>query len=355
MNRQPPVSTRNITHFPFRFMGAEINYLRITLSAILLLIPASCSGAPASLSPADPRSPLILELRIPLPNVRGRIDHLAVDPAGRRLFVAEVANGSVDEVDVARGQHARRIVGLRKPQGLAYLAPLDELVAACGDGSVRFYDGHSLQLKAQIHLGGDADNIRIDPRTGHVVIGFGSGALAIIDPLAHRLIATLPLGSHPESFRLDDARAFVNLPDAGVIALADIDRKALLARWPTDGRRLNFPMALDPDAHVLAIAYRFPTRLELRDMSTGRVVLVRQTCGDADDLFFDRAAKAFYVICGSGGIDMASTGKDSKAVVIISARGARTGLLVPEWGRLFVAAPSRNGMAASILVFRRAH
>src|SRR5256885_10463488 len=44
--------------------------------------------------------PLVLESKIPLGDVKGRIDHLAVDAARQRLYVAELGNDSVGVLDV---------------------------------------------------------------------------------------------------------------------------------------------------------------------------------------------------------------------------------------------------------------
>ena len=43
---------------------------------------------------------LLLERKIPLGEVRGRIDHLAVDLKRNRLFVAELENDTVAVVDL---------------------------------------------------------------------------------------------------------------------------------------------------------------------------------------------------------------------------------------------------------------
>src|SRR6187200_510043 len=55
-------------------------------------------------------SPSLLFFRliqtIPIPNVNGRIDHLAIDIRGQKLFVAELKNNSLDIVDL---KAARRI------------------------------------------------------------------------------------------------------------------------------------------------------------------------------------------------------------------------------------------------------
>jgi hypothetical protein len=75
---------------------------------------------------------------IPLAGVRGRIDHLAVDPARHRLFVAEVGNDTLDVVDLAAGKAIRRIGGLAAPQGVGYSPRADIVaIANAGDGSVQ--------------------------------------------------------------------------------------------------------------------------------------------------------------------------------------------------------------------------
>ena len=108
--------------------------LWVGVTALTLLSPVEFGHA----AQGQARVQLKLERTIPLPNVKGRIDHLAVDVPRQRLFVAELGNGSVDAVDLSSGQ-TRRIGGLKEPQGLAYLADRNELVVASGgDGTVRF-------------------------------------------------------------------------------------------------------------------------------------------------------------------------------------------------------------------------
>lgn len=161
-----------------------------------------CRGAARHNRPI--RTPLlVLERTISLPDTRGRIDHLAVDLADHRLFVAEIANGTVDEVDLEAGKVIGRIAGLGEPQGVAWLPATHELVVACGDGSVRFYDTE-LHERARIALEDDADNVRVDPRNGHVIVGYGKGGLATIDPVRHTVLARLALPGHPEGFGCPD-------------------------------------------------------------------------------------------------------------------------------------------------------
>jgi hypothetical protein len=48
---------------------------------------------------------------IALPNVSGRIDHLAFDAARNHLFVAVLGNETVEVVDTAKGAHLTPIRG----------------------------------------------------------------------------------------------------------------------------------------------------------------------------------------------------------------------------------------------------
>ena len=129
----------------------------------------------SSAQPAEPGKPLVLERTIRLDGVAGRIDHMAVDLGRKRLLVAELGNDSVDVVDLASGKAIHRITGLKEPQGVAYLPGPDLIVvASAGDGSVRLFKGADAVPDGVVDLGDDADNVRVDPSTGHVKIGRAS-------------------------------------------------------------------------------------------------------------------------------------------------------------------------------------
>jgi len=180
------------------------------------------SGRP--IAQTDHSAALQLEAKIPLGEVRGRIDHLAIDLARQRVFVAELGNDTVSIVDLKKREVIQRISGLREPQGLAYVPATDALyVANTGDGSVRVFAGSDYAPAGRIDLGENADNIRVDSADGQIVVGYGSGGLAAIDARTLQRIADVPLPVHPEGFQLDlaSSQVFVNLPKAHAIAAAD--------------------------------------------------------------------------------------------------------------------------------------
>lgn len=313
----------------------------VVVGALSLMLPA-CSGAQST----DPQAPLVLEQKIELPDTKGRIDHLAIDFPDHRLFVAEVANGSVDVVDLKAGKVVGRIAGLSEPQGVAWLPAQRELVVASGDGSVRFYAADRREI-ARINLGDDADNVRVDPRNGHVIVGYGKGGLATIDAVGHRVLTRLKLPGHPEGFRLAGSRAYINIPGNGSVIAADIDQGRQLARWPTGIHRLNFPMAIEPNGQSITIAYRLPAALAKIDTSSGETTALNSACGDADDVFL--VGDRVLLICGAGHVDVMDGNGGRERIE--TAGGARTGLFVPELDRLLVAVPSR-GRPAAIWAFK---
>jgi hypothetical protein len=308
--------------------------------------------------PAQAAEPLVLERTIPLHAVRGRIDHMAIDLPRKRLIVAELGNDSVDVIDIDAGVPLHRIVGLREPQGVGYAERADAiLIANAGDGSVRLFYAKDFSPAGSVSLRDDADNVRIDPRNGLAVIGYGSGGLALIDPAAHAKVADIPLPAHPEAFRIDPTtgRAYVNIPDARQIAVVDLDARRAVATWPTRDVRANFPMALDPSQSLIASVFRSPPVLLLLDSATGAERQRLPTCGDADDVFFDPRRARIYVSCGAGEVAVLEhrTGEWRWLDPVRTASGARTSLFVPELDRLFVAERAGIlGSEAAIRVYR---
>jgi DNA-binding beta-propeller fold protein YncE len=300
--------------------------------------------------------PLVRMGTIALPDTSGRIDHMAVDLPRKRLFVAELGNGSVDVIDLASGKIIHRIAKLDEPQGVAYVAKTDRLaVASGGDGTLRFYDGSNYAPRGVLKLGDDADNIRLGPGEDEITVGYGSGALAIVDTATAQKIDKIALAAHPESFQLlpKAHRAFVNVPDADEIAIIDLERAKQIGRWSPRGLSSNFPMAFG-SGNIVAVVFRGQSKLVTFDASSGDVVTIADTCGDADDIFFDTRRQRFYVSCGAGFIDVFKAGGLSRVGHIATARGARTSLYVPKLDRFYVAARACPLLCsgASILIYR---
>src|SRR5229473_1957280 len=113
-----------------------------TIVTVLAAVVALTNTAGPASAQSNDAAPLELETKIPLGDVRGRIDHMAVDVKRQRLFVAELGNNSVGIVDLPNRKLIHRITGLKEPQGVGYEPTTDMLyVANAGDGSVRLFEG----------------------------------------------------------------------------------------------------------------------------------------------------------------------------------------------------------------------
>ena len=201
-----------------------------------------------STAPAFSQS-LTLTRTIDLPLVTGRIDHLDIDLDGNRLFIAALAAGSLEVIDLAAGQRIARFMPLSEPQGVAYVPARHRIVVASGGtGRVDAYESAPLAVAGIDHLD-DADNVRLDARSERLVVGYGR-ALAILDPQTLAVIQRIELPGHPEAFELEPSgrRLFVNVPSAGQVVVVDRQSGTITSTWLVAGAAGNFPMALDAAA-----------------------------------------------------------------------------------------------------------
>jgi DNA-binding beta-propeller fold protein YncE len=321
-------------------------------SVFLVFLPLVCLCAMVL-----PAQPLRLETTIPLPNVNGRIDHLSADVAGKRLFVSALGNNSVEVVDLSSGKILHSIRGLKEPQGVFFWPEMNRLYVANGvDGHVRVYDGRSFEPIHEYDLSGDADNIRFDPAAKEVFVGYGSGALGVLNVELKSNAGETMLDEHPEGFQLEKQgpRVFINVPKAENVTVIDRRTRSVKAKWPVTGAKLNYPMALDEVNRRLFIGCRKPAKMLVLDTADGKEIANIDITGDTDDLFYDASLKRIYVSGGAGSISVIEQ-KDADHYNVIAtiptAEGARTSLLVPELKRLYVARPHRGKQAAGLMVF----
>lgn len=327
------------------------------IAAVLVGVMALASTAGQAPAQSADSGPLQLETKIPLGEVRGRIDHMAVDLKRQRLFVAELGNDSVGIVDLPTRKLIRRIPGLKEPQGVGYEPTTDMLyVANAGDGSVRSFEGSDYKTTGRIDLGSDADNIRVDAAATRIFVGYGSGALAVIDPSTRSKVGDILLEAHPESFQIDPdtSQIFVNVPDSRGIAVIDRVSQKQVGKWSLADRGANFPMALDHVHRQILVIFRAPAELGVFSMTDGKPIATTETCGDADDLFIDAKRSRVYVSCGDGFLDVleAKEGSYRRIARIPTVSGARTSLFVPEMDRLLIAVRASSGEPAAIWIFR---
>src|SRR5207253_2630272 len=100
---------------------------KITVMRIKLVSLVAVAAVLLSRSPIEAQEALLLEGKIQLGNIRGRLDHMAVDLVRHRLFVAQLENDSVGVIDFETREIVHVITDAKRPQGLGYARSADTL------------------------------------------------------------------------------------------------------------------------------------------------------------------------------------------------------------------------------------
>jgi YVTN family beta-propeller protein len=321
------------------------------------LFLAAATIALVALQIASGQTPLTLVGTIDLPGVEGRIDHLAVDTAARRLYVAALGNDTVEVLDLKSSSHIKTVPGFREPQGIVVVPEANLVAVANGHGEgVQFIDTGDYRPTRAVKLGDDSDNVRYDVAAKRLFVGFGSGALAAVSPADGKVLAEVKLSGHPESFQLERSGTlvFVNVPTAAQIAVVDRTAMKVVATWPVVSARSNFPMALDEPNHRLFIGCRRPAKVLMYDTTTGRESGSLDIVGDTDDLFYDAVRKRLYLTGGEGFLDVfqeQDANRFTRIAHVATAAGARTSAFASEEARLYLAVPHRGNQKAEIRIY----
>jgi DNA-binding beta-propeller fold protein YncE len=329
------------------------------LAGLVVLCADSARSSPTEQQARD-ISPLQLEEEIPVPNVAGRLDHFTADAKRKRLFVSALGNNTLEVIDVFSGRVIHTVQGLSEPQGPLYVPDFDKLyVANAGDGKVNVYDGASYALRKSIEVGEDPDNMRYDPRSKKVFVGFGEedGGIATIDPATDERVGEIfKTGGHPESFQVEVSgeHIFVNVPDADNV-VESIDRKTgAVTKWPLKGLRGNYAMALDEEDHRLFTITRKTPMMVVLDTETGKEIARLRAAGECDDAFFDASRKRVYAIGGEGFISVVQqTDPDHYSLIqdVPSTIGVRTGFWFAKRDRFYVGVPAKGNEPAEIWTY----
>jgi DNA-binding beta-propeller fold protein YncE len=313
------------------------------------------------------KQPLRLVQTIPLPNVKGRLDHMDVDVRGKRLFVAGLENGTFEVVDLKAGKWVRSIPGFKKAQGALFVPELNKLFLASGDdGMLRVFRGDTLDLLDSIHLEPGPNRVVYEPNSKLVYVGYGGkdagkdyGEVGIIDVQNDKVVGDIKVVAHPSELLLDKAgkSLFVFVSIASKIQVIDTSKRELLFTWPVTSQR-NGDGAFDESTSRLFIGTRTPAEMVVMDSKSGREVAHLPTPEGMDGVYFDAARKRVYV---SGGRDLQIGSvyvyqqKDPDHYETIgkvpTREGAGTSFWSPALDRYYVAAEATDKEQAAILVY----
>src|SRR4051812_33009098 len=251
---------------------------------------------------------------VPLPRVSGRFDHFAIDAEGQRLFVAALGNNTLEVISVSKKERLTSISGLHKPTGAVFVPAKNQIgVAAGGDGVFKIFSGQDYKPIATVAGLDDADNVRLEPKKkANVFVGYGDGALAIIDVNTWKKTGDIKIGGHPESFQLENSGEdiYINVPGVKEVVVADRQKGRVRATFPMTKFKSNFPMAIDETNNRVFIGCRTTPRLVVLDKEKGHELANVEISSDTDDLFYDAKRQWVYISCGEGFIDVVSAAPD---------------------------------------------
>ena len=315
---------------------------RLFPAAVLLLAASFVQRSSAEKAPL-----LKLVQTVPIPASRGPVRPLCGGPARASDSSWPPWETTPGGPRPGAGKVLRQVRGMHEPQGVAYAPDLHRLFVGNGEtGTCEALDGRSFMPVHREQGLDDADNVRYDAAAHQIYVGYGGGALAVLDARSGRRLGEIRLKGHPESFQLERSgpRIFVNVPQAGHVAVVDRKKRAVVAAWPLTGAGANFPMALDEEPPA---PRRLPAagRLLVFDTTSGKQVATAEIAGDTDDLWYDATRKLVYAACGEGAISVLRQ-RDADhyepAARITTAPGARTAFFAPELERFYLAVPHRG-------------
>jgi YVTN family beta-propeller protein len=290
-----------------------------------------------------------LEKTIALQGAPGRIDHMAIDHAHGRLFVANLSNSTLDVVDLKSGKLIKQVPDQKKIQGVAYVPDLDRIFVGSGESDAcNVFDGKDYKQLKSIKLP-DADNVRYHAATRSVYVAHAEQALSVIDAKTLAVKATIKLPGSPEAFQLETKRPrlYLNaMPDQLVVI--DTDKNTVLRSHPLKLARRAYPMALDEANHRVFIGCRDKAAVLVMDSESGNPITSVAIPADIDDLFYDARRKRLYASCGEGFLAvLRQRDADSYELLekITTAKLARTCFFDPTSDRLYLGVPRQEGQA----------
>jgi hypothetical protein len=317
---------------------------------------------------------------IPLPGVSGRLDHMAVDLEKKRLFVAAVANGTLEVLDLEAEKVINSIPGIKDTQDALFLGgQFNKLYVSSLDGTLRIFQGETFRLIQALKIEPDPNRLLYDPATDLIYFGYGGqnagfdayGRVGIMQAkrgapsdqfVADMIAPTYRPGHLAEMAMEDDGTLLICDSRADLIFQFDTRKRELIKSWPAHGDGAG-DIALDRVRHRLFVGTRIPAEMTVYDSLSGKEIVSFPGPETMDGIHYDADLKRIYMSGGRWyGTPDASPGwvyvyqqKDPDHYELVSKvrtrPGSGTSLFVPQLKRLYVASQAIGDQKASILVF----
>jgi len=299
-----------------------------------------------------------------MPGLQNHFDHLTADLKNDRLFVVPEDNKSVEVYGLHSGKFIHSIKGIGVGHSVVYRPDINRIFVTDGtDGDLKIFDGTSYALLKKVPIRADADATGYDPVTHDLYIANGGldaklnyGFLTIVNTDTGEKVGEIKIESNRlEAMTLEKSgpRLFLNMTEKNAIGVIDRKKNAVVAVWPATGGHINAAVAIDEEHHRLFVACR-DGKLVVMNSDTGKVLQVLPIATGVDDMVYDPASKRIYVACGEGFVNVyGEKTPDSYVALGKIATGplGKTGLLIPELHRYYVAVPPHGNTSAVVLAY----
>jgi DNA-binding beta-propeller fold protein YncE len=296
--------------------------------------------------------------------VKGHFDHFGVDLKHNRLFATAEDYHAVLVFDLVTLKSVAEIPAIGKPHAILYRDDLDRVYVTDGEaGALKIFNGASYQSAGSIPMAKDADSMGYDITSQRLyVVNGGKDAgqkysmLSVIDTTGGQKITDIRIdGETLEAMALDvfRPRLYLNNRANNRIEVVDRWKNAVIASWPVKLGSDNVAMALDEAHQRLFVGCR-SGQIVIFDTNTGKELQAAPIVKGVDDITYDPGSKRIYAI-GGGTIDiLEQMDADHYRTLGSVAAGAdaKTGRLIPQINRYFVAVPQTGAARASIEVFQ---
>lgn len=315
---------------------------------------------------AQEKTPLKLVATIPLPGLKdGDFDHFATDVDGHRLFLTAEENDKVEVLDTNSNQRIHTMQDIKAPHAILFRKDLKKLFVVEGDASaVKVYDSETYKPLGEVKVAIDADSIAYDPATSYLYVVNGGreahtpySLISVIDTNNSKKLRDIKiLSNHLEAVVLEKSgpRMFLNITGKDAVGVMDRNKSVLSATWPLPpGDKLNVAMAFDEPNHRLFVVTRNPGKLVVLNSDNGKVIADLPAVGLVDDAVYDAQHKRLY-LAGDQFLDVFEQKDPDHYALLAKIPGAfraKTGILVPELNRYYLAVPHHEGKEAEVRVY----
>ncbi|MDB5307598.1 MAG: hypothetical protein JWO38_1800 [Gemmataceae bacterium] len=292
---------------------------------------------------AGPDAPLALGKTIPLKGVDGKLDHLAVDVKGERLFVANKPNNTLDVIDLKTGTLVKQIADQGKVSGVAFVPDLDMVYVGNGAGVCNGFSGGDYKLVFSTKAPG-ADNVHYHPGSKLVYVAHGE-TLSALDAKTGEVKGSVKLPGAAHGFVIDEkaGKAFVVLTKPGAVGVVDLARSEVTQTFPLTLSDVGSPIAHDAANGLLFVGCPKKPMVVVFDAKTGKELAGVEIPGGIDDIHFDAERNRVYASCGDGALVVIGKagGKYAVTAKLETPKFSRTCAYAE--GKLYLGVPKQEG------------